>query len=80
MHPGACLLGFRQEQGERGLVGDEGLHVAGVAGDQGEPRDRATAAAEHVRGPAANRLQHPAHVIGQQVRLGVLVGVVNGAA
>ena len=54
--------------------------MAGVVGHQREPRDGATAAAEHVCGPVADRLQHPAYVVGQQVRLGVLVGVVDGAA
>ena len=77
--PGARLLGVRQEQGERGLVGDEGFHVAGVVGDQREPRHRATATAEHVRGPVANRLQDPAYVVGQQVRLGFLATVLDRA-
>ena len=77
---GARLLGVRQEQGERGLVGDKGLHVAGVVGDQGESRDCATAAAEHVGGPVANGLEHPAHVVGEQVRLRILVRAVDLAA
>ena len=61
-------------------MGDESLDVVGVTGDQGEPGDRTAAAAEHLRGPAANRLQHPPYVICQQVRLGILVAVVDRAA
>ena len=58
LHSGARLLGFWQEQGEWGFVGDEGVDVAGVAGDQREPGDRASAAAEHMRRHLANRIQH----------------------
>jgi hypothetical protein len=61
-------------------VGDERFHVAGVVGNQREPRNRASTATEYVRGHLANRLQHSAYVVGQQVRLGVLVGVVDRAA
>jgi hypothetical protein len=80
VHTGACLLGFGQEQSERSLVGDEGSHVAGVVDDQGESGDGATAAAEHVCRLVADGLEHPAYVVGQQVRLGILVRVVDRAA
>ena len=61
-------------------MGDDGPHMAGVPGDQREPGDRAAAAAEDLRGPAADRLQHPPYVVGQQVGLGILVAIVDGAA
>ena len=61
-------------------MGDESLDFVGVTGDQGEPRDCTTAAAEHIRRPAADRLQHPPDVVCEQVRLGILVAVVDRAA
>ena len=80
MHPRAGIIGFGQEQGERGLMGDEGVHPGGVVRHQGEPSDRATAATEHMSRPVANRFQHPAYVVGQQIRLAVLVAVFDCAA
>ena len=77
--PDAFLLRVGQEQGERGLVRDEGLHVPGVVGHQCEPGDCAAAAAEHVGGPSTNRFQNPADVVGQQFGLTILVVVVDGA-
>ena len=79
VQPNSRLLGLGQEQCEWRLVGDEDFHMAGGVGDQGEPRNSTTAAAEHVRGPVANSLDHPAHVIGEEVGLGILLEVVNRA-
>jgi len=62
-----------------GARGYEGLHLAGVAGDQGEPVTAPPLLPIRTRA-RRDRLQYPAHVIGQQVRLGVLVAVVDRAA
>lgn len=62
-------------------MGDEGFDVAGVAHDQGKPGDRASTAAEDIRGHLADRrLEHAANVVCQQFRLTVLVGVVYRAS
>ena len=78
-HSRTDLLGVRQEQGQRRLVGDEAAYMLGVPGDQGEPADGATAAAEDVSGNVAGGFEHPPHVVGQHVRLGVLLAVVERA-
>src|ERR1700733_11054344 len=72
--------GVRQEQADRRLVGDEGLHMARVVSRQRKSRDGATAAAEHMGGPLANCLEHPSHVVGQQCWIGILAWVLDRAA
>ena len=62
-------------------MGDEGPDVAGGAGDQSESRDRAAATPEDAgRLLADGRFEHSSNVVGHEVRLTVLVGVVDGAA
>ena len=73
-------LGLWQEQGQWRLMRDEGFDVVWIAGDQGESSHRATTAAKDVGGHFADgRLEHPAYVVGQQVRFAVLVKVVDRA-
>ena len=76
---GSLLFRVREEETERRLVGDERTHVVGMAGGQSQPGDRPAAAAHDIGRPLAHRVEHPAHVIGEEIRLGVLIGIVDGA-
>ena len=58
------ILAIGQHLGERRLVRDEGPDILGMAGDQGQRVDGATAAGEEVDGSAADRLDHAVDVVG----------------
>jgi hypothetical protein len=58
------VLAVGQDGGERRLVGDEGPHVLGVLGHEGERVDRATAAGEQVDRTSTDRLDEPMQVVG----------------
>jgi hypothetical protein len=72
-------VGVRQQRQHRGLVRDEGAHVPGVGGHQGEGAHRSAAVGEHLH-RAADRLDDAVQIVG--VLLGRVLGpaVVPGAA
>ncbi len=51
----------------------------GMPGDQRQPRHRATAGSEDVRGLGTQRIEHGGDVVGAQLGRGVLLGVVDRA-
>ncbi len=73
----AGLLGVRQEQSQRGLVRNKRAHTMRVPRDEGYPGDGAATAAEDMCWFAADGFQDAQHVIGQQVWVGVLAGVID---
>ena len=65
----ALLGGVGQQLEQRRLVRDQCAHPSGMPGNQRQPRHRAAAGAEDVRGLGAERIQHGGHVVG--TKLGV---------
>ena len=76
-------LSVGEELGERRLVGHQGPHVLGIAGDERQCVDRAAAAREQVDRPAFELLDDPMQVVGVLIgcrRVGRLVQLAALAA
>ena len=76
---GAHLRAIWQQFDHRRFVGDQRTHLAGVGGDQREPDNDATAAAEDLGQAPAERGQQAVYVVGLLLRRHVLGGVVAAA-
>ena len=71
---GALLLGVGQQLQQRRLVRDQCAHPSGMPGDQRQPGHRAAAGSEDISGLGAQRIQQRGHIVGAQLRGGVLLG------
>ncbi len=61
-------LRVREHTGKRGLMGDEGSHVLGMGGHQGQRGHCAAAAGEEVDRPGAERSDDRVHILGLHIR------------
>lgn len=62
------ILGIGQDLQDGWLVSHQSRHVVRMQRDEGEPGHRATAGTKQIDRPSSDRLDHPVHVLGVDLR------------